>query len=331
MNQFKKFSFRTASSTTSQIAEKNEALQSDFTRILDEGGFSAFRANLQFQMEAGALIRQVVIDQFSEWDATGLFVERRSARLGDRVEFTQVHNALRVVKYAPNSHPKIFTPKTSKYTVTTTMFEMAVGVSLYKLAQRQLTMADVTGAQARTLASFYNQAVLQAIDAACGPASTDFNGRPLRTDASAGLTKEALDAALRRMGSVGGDTVIFGTRYALDPIYEFGAASTDGQAEEFQNRGVVGRYRGARMVAIEPAAYDAYAMAFGPQVNGRKLDDLLFIGSGKAGATLLERDLSAMNWEDTNVERQEFRTGIRFDMGIFVHSPHLYHVIQLAA
>lgn len=331
MNQFKKFSFRTASNTSSQIAEKNEALQADFTNILEDGGFSAFRANMQFQMEAGALIREVVIDQFSAWEATGLFAERRSIALGDKIEFHQVHNALRVVKYAPNSHPKIFSPKTSKYTIATSMFEMAVGISLFKILTKQLTLADVTGAQSRTLASFYNQAVLQAVDVACGPAATDINGRPLRTDASAGLTKAALDAALRRMGSVGSDTVIFGTRFALDPIYAFGAAETEAQAEEFQNRGVVGRYRGARLVAVEPAAYDAYAQAFGPQINGRRLDDLLFISAGRAGATLLERDLSAMNWEDTNVERQEFRTGIRFDMGVFVHSPHLYHVIQLAA
>lgn len=323
-----KYNFRKASATPTEIADRIAAMQSDFDSILSQkNGFSKFRADLDFQGEVAALFRETVIDQFSEWDPTPIFTERRDARLGDKVEFTQLHKNGRVVKYAPNSHPVIFTPRKSRYSVGTSQYEMAVGISLYKIAQRTMTLDDVVSVEAEKLKDHYVRLVLEAVNVACGTGQNDQKGRALRTTVANGssLTQAQLDAAIRRMGP---GSTIFGNSYALNPVMKFAAAVSPGLAEEFNQRGLMGVYAGCKIVAIEPSHFVPLSGGFEPLINGTDLDNLIFIASPQPGATLLERDLSAMNWEDLNVERQEFRTGIRFDHGIFVHTPSRYHVIE---
>jgi hypothetical protein len=129
--------FRTASVTRDQHDKVLDALQSDFTKLLDEGGVSAIRARPDFQMKAAKLLRERVIDAFSMSDPTPIFTERRDARLGDKVEFEKLLNTLRVVRYAPMSHPQVFTPRKEKYTITTAMQELAFGLPLQKILLRQ--------------------------------------------------------------------------------------------------------------------------------------------------------------------------------------------------
>jgi hypothetical protein len=85
------------------------------------------------------------------------------------------------------------------------------------------------------------------------------------------------------------------------------------------------------MVAVEDQ-YDVYRQSF-TSIAGIDWEKLIWIsaaGSEKAGV-LVERDLSALNWEDLDAEKAIFRSSNRFDHGVFIDKPHLAHVIHLAA
>lgn len=325
--------FRMASSTADELDQKVAALQTDFLRILDQDGVSGIRANPRFEMKAARLLREVVTDRFSMTDPTPIFTERRDARLGDKIEFERLINTLRVVKYAPGSHPLVFTPRKAKYTVSTSSFELPFGIPLMKILERTHTIKEFTDMAAEALTRHYVDLTLQAVNAACAVGAQDVKGRALRTVQTAGstdVTKTSLDEAIRRLGQFASGVTIFGTRWALDPIYDIAAnAGGDALKEELVRRGVIGTYRGARLVVLN----DDYNEFYGQwtKVDGVDLDRLIFVAAAQPGAVLLERDLSPLNWEETDPEKAQFRTGTRFDHGIFVHSPYLYHVIELPA
>lgn len=323
-----KYNFRTASATRDENKAKLDALQEDFIGLMNEGGVARIDAEPLFKMKAAQLIRQTVIDEFSITDPTPIFTERRDARLGDTIEFEELLNGFRVVQYSPMSHPQIFTPTKGKYTIKTSMKELAFGIDLQKILTRQHTVAEMSSMAANALTRHYVNLTLTAIDSAA--TGNDIRGRPLRTTAAgADVTQAELDAALRRMGQYNTGITIFAARYALDPI--FNMLKTDGGNEiknDLQQRGLLGFYRGAKIVALQDD-YNLYTGAF-TKVNGRDWEKLIFISGAQPGATLLERDLSALNWNELDQETAWFRTGIRFDHGITVFKPWRYHVIQLA-
>ena len=272
------------------------------------------------------LIREGVADVYALREPTPIFCDSRSARLGAKVEFTRKHNTLRVVKYAQGGQPMVFTPVKSKYTVSTSMFELPWGIELFKILTRQFTVADLTQMAGQAMIRHNVELVLTAINAACGVGATDQRGRALRTMASgADVTESEMKAGLRGMGP--GDT-IFGSRYALDPIFSFTGALSPNLADELNQRGLVGVYRGAKLVALEDD-YNEYAGAW-TSIGGVDRDKLLFIASPEKGAVLIERDLTPLNWQKLDEEKAIVRSSERLDHGIFVDKPWRYHVIQLA-
>lgn len=322
------YNFRKASSTMSEVKAKLDALQTDMEKLWNMGGVSAIDAHPQFKMRAAQLIRNVVMDEFSMTDPTPIFTERRDARLGDTIEFEELVNTLRVVKFAPNSHPLVFTPRKAKYSVTTAGYELAFGIPLIKVMTRQHSIGEYTSMASEALTRHYVNLTLSAIHTAC-MSNTDLRGRPLSSNVGApDVTKEELDAALRRMGQYNTGTTIFASRWALDPIFDIGAAQAESISEELQRRGVIGYYRGARLVAIQDDYNDYYGEF--THINGVDLDKLIFIAGDNRGALLYERDLSALNWESVSQEKGQFRTGVRFDHGILVHRPWRYHVLELS-
>lgn len=323
--------FRVAKHSRDEMKEQMDTLNADMLKVLEQdGGVSALDADGQFKVRSGQLIRQVVTDTFSLTDPTPIFTERRDARLGDKVEFEQLVNTFRVVKYAPQSHPLTFTPRKSKYTVSTSSYELAFGIELMKVMTRQHTIGEMAQMAAQALTRHYVNLTLTAIDAACAAGNNDMRGRALRSNIVGGgdVTKTALDTQLRRMATYNSGLTIFASKYALQPIFDFGA-TTEISKEEFRTRGQIGVYRGAKLVAIEDDFNEYYGEW--TSINGEPLEDLTFIAGSVPGATLLERDLSPLNWEKVDVEKAIFRTGIRFDHGIYVHKPWRYGVIETNA
>lgn len=321
--------FRKASSTPEVRQEKLAAIQNDLMNVLENGGVGKLQAMPEFQMKIATLLRETVVDGFSMTDPTPIFTERRTGRLGDKHEFTRLINTLRVVKYAPMSEPLIFTPRKAKYTISTAPYELSVGIDLQKILTRQHTVAEFADMSSQAITRHYVNLVLTAIDTACATGVTDVRGRALRTSAaSADIGQAELDGQLRRMYSYGQNgPTIFAHRYALDPIFDF-AANTDSASDELRARGVLGVYRGARLVSVQDE-YNLWTQAF-TSVNNVDWEKLIFLASGVPGAILLERDLSALDWQDLDPERAWFRTGVRWDHGILVHANWRYGVIELA-
>lgn len=329
-----KYNFRVANATKSENETRLDKIQNDLMGLLEEDGVSSLKAEPKFQARMAKLLREVVIDEFSMTDPTPIFTERRSGTLGDTVEFERLIPTLRVVKYSPQSHPLVFTPRKTKYTITTAMHELAFYLPLFQIMTRQHSVGEYATMAAEALTRHYVDLTLTAIDKACASGTTDIKGRALRTVQTSGqvdIQKASLDAAIRRMGAFSsGQLTIFGSRWALDPIFDIAAsAGGDDLKSELVMRGEIGRYRGAKMVALKDD-YNEYLGGF-TKVNGVDWERLVFIAMPEPGAILLERDLSALNWDDLDAEKALFRTGVRMDHGIMVHKPQNYHVIQLAA
>lgn len=317
--------FRVASATADKHQARMAAVTEDIVRLMSEGGIERVEAEQGFKFKLSKLIRESIEDEFSLTDPTAIFTNRRTAALGDKVEIERKHNTLRVVKYSPQSQPLIFSPVKSKYTVSTSMYELAYGLELFKVMTRQHSVEEFVKYAAQAITRHSLKVVLTAINAACGAGATDQRGRALRhTLGTADVSKTELDAAIRRMGP---GVTIFGSRWALSPIHEFGA-TTDPAKEELRTRGSIGVYRGCRMVALEDD-YNEYAEKW-TSVGGVDWEKLLFIAAPEKGAVYLERDLNALQWSEIDAKTATFEAGLRMDHGIFVDKPYKYHVIQLA-
>ena len=111
--------FRKASSSADTRTAKLAALNEDLVTILAKDGVGGLQARPDFQFKMAKLFRETVMDGFAMTDPTPIFTERREGELGNTYEFEKLINTFRVVKYAPGSDPQIFTPRKSKYTITT--------------------------------------------------------------------------------------------------------------------------------------------------------------------------------------------------------------------
>jgi hypothetical protein len=318
--------FRVASMQEDDRKNALKALDADIKRLMNEGGADAIDAEPRFRMKMAKLLRDAVQDEVNVTDLTPILTDRRNGgQLGDTHEVEIKHNTLRVVQYAPQSMPLVFSPTKSKYSVKTEMFELAWGIELFKIMTGQHTTAEFAAYAAEAVTRHYQKFTLEALDAAI--TGNDPRGRPVRTAAAANdIAKAELDLALRRMGT---NVTIYGSRYALSPIFEFGAQS-GGEAlkDEFARRGVIGSYRGARLAAVEPD-FHVYTQKW-TQINGKDWEKLIFIVDGnEKPAVFFERDLNALQWSELDTKEAVFGAGIRMDHGIFVDKPYRGHIIQL--
>ena len=322
------FNFATASVSREDRAARLADIQKDALKLLDEGGVSKFNSAVEWRGEAAALIRQSVIDGFEMTDPTPIFMERREGTLGDTYEFEQLINTLRVVEYSPMSAPQVFTPRKGVYTINTSSYELAFGIPLEKVMRRQHTIGEFVDLAAQAMVRHTRDITLTAIDLSTQGGAVDLKGRALRTAAAgANVAQTEIDAALRRMYAFNSGVTIFGSRYALDPIYGYGATS-DNLKEELNARGVIGAYRGARLVEMVDD-HNIFYNSFS-KVNGVDLEKLIFIAAGVPGAIWLEKDLSSLDWELMDVRKAQWSSGVRMEHGTLVHTPWRYHVIQLA-
>jgi hypothetical protein len=324
------YNFAKASANREQITQKLADVQRDAMKLLTGpgGGMTKFNAATSWRGEAANLIREVVVDTFKLTDPTPIFTERRDGKFGDTYEFTKLINTLRVVEYSPQSLPTAFTPRKGVWTIKSASYELPFTIPLQKIMNGQHDLGEFAVMAAEALRRHYVTLVLTAIDTAAASGAVDLKGRPLRTMAAgADVVKAEIDAALRRMNAFNQGVTIFGTRWALDPIYTMIGALSVNLADQLNARGVIGTYRGANIVELSDD-FNEYYTAF-TSVNGIDLDKLIFIASGLSGAILLERDMSGLDYEVFDPRAAQWSSGIRFDHGVLVHTPFRYHIIQL--
>lgn len=322
--------FMTASvNSRGKVKERLDAVQKDLLGFATKGGVGEIARQIDWRSEAAALVRQAVSDTFALTDPTPMFVERREGKFGDTYEFEKLIPTARVVEYSPQSQPQAFTPRKAKYAIKTSSYELSYGIPLQKVINGQFTLAEIIDMVGKAKARHYSSLCLGAINIACAVGASDIQGRPLRTmTAYVDVGKEDIDSALRRVRSIVGDNgiSIVGTSYTLDPLHEYGA-TTEVAQEELRQRGTTGVYRGAKLVTLTDT-YNEYYKQYAT-LNGVDLSKLLFITAGQAGAVMLERDYTILDWEELNQREAQWSMGERFDHGVLVHSPSRYHVIEM--
>jgi hypothetical protein len=231
-------------------------------------------------------------------------------------------------EYSPKSDPQIFTPRKGKWAISTSMYEQAMGIDLFKVMRRQHTLGEFVQMAGEAWSRFYANLAMTSVNVACATGVLDLKGRAVRTAAAGtSVVKTEIDAALRRMYSGnGGGLTVFGSRFALDPIFDMGATS-ENLKNELNARGQIGVYRGARLVEIKDDYNEFYAQF--SKISGIDLEKLIFIASGTPGGILLEKDMSGLSWEILDPRAALWSTGTRADLGALVHTPSRFHVIQL--
>jgi hypothetical protein len=320
------YNYAQASLKPEERTQRIETAQRDLMKLLEQGGTELVEANGVWRAHTMALIREVVQDVFAMTDFVPLFVNRTTGEHGMTYEIEQEFSTTRVVEYAPGSEPRISAPVKGTYTFGTAEYELAWGITLMAIQRGQKTVESYAKDAAEAKRRHYAQLVLQAINVACATGVTDLKGRNVRTTAAqADIQKTEIDAAIRRMGAAG--LTIIGSGYALDPINTFTGALSQNLSDELNARGVMGTYRGQKLLRIQDD-YNQFIASW-TKVNGIDLDKLIFIAGPEAGATLMEKPMDFLSWNKVDTVKGEWQTGERMDHGVTVTRPDRYQVIQL--
>mgnify|MGYP001217396651 FL=1 len=307
---------RVAKRTKDELAEAKQAINESFKRFKSIGEIVA---DTKFCYEVSELVRQVAVDEFNLSDPTPLFVNRASAQLGDTIEIEETVNTMKAIRRHPGSHPMAFTPTKRKTSITTKQYDLPFAMDLEKIIRRQVDPSVFAEHAAQALSRVYISTVLSAIDAAA--TGTDHYSRNLRATKSGDVDATTLDGVLRSLGDVNGDVFIAGRYYALFPITSFTGFSNE-LVNEIHATGLIGRYKGARVVVLQDDFNWYYNSATIPA-------NRIYIGGGNKGAFLHERDVSALNYQSVDTERAWLKNGFRVDFGVTVLQPWKFRVIEL--
>lgn len=307
---------RKAQRTVDEIKEAKEALREAFADYKKVGQIAA---DPQFQFEVAELVRQLAVEQFNLTDPTPLFVNRQTAALGDTIELEDTVNTMRAVRRSPASHPVAFTPVKRKFPITTSQYDLPFAMDLEKILRNQLDPAVFVDHAAEALSRLFVETTLSAIDAAA--TGNDHYGRALRQTVATTLDQTTLDAALRALGDVNGDVFIAGRYFTLFPMLDFTGFS-DVALDEIRRTGIIGQYKGARVVVLRDDFnwyYNSATIA----------DDKIYLGGAMKGAWLYERDVSALDYQSLDPEKAWLKSGFRTDFSVTVVQPWKYRVVEI--
>jgi hypothetical protein len=312
----KTLGLREASRTADQIEEQKAYLNEAFLKYDSVG---QIYADPQFQYEVAELVRQLAVDTFDLSDPTPLFVERRSAALGDTIELEENVNTMKAVRRSPASHPLAFTPVKRKYPIVTGQYDLPFAMDLEKIIRRQQDPSVFVDHAAEALSRLYVDTTLTTIDAAA--TGTDHYGRAQRFSVATNVDATTLDSAIRALGDVNDNIFIAGRFYALFPILGF-TGYADVALEEIRRTGMIGLYKGARIIVLR----DDYNWFYD---EGVIPDDRIYLGGANKGAALYERDVSALNYQSTDTEKAWLKNGFRVDFSVTVLQPWKFRVIEI--
>lgn len=309
---------RVAKRTADEITTAKEALNEAFKKYTSVGQIAA---DPKFVFEVGELVRQLAVDEFMLSDPTPLFVNRADADLGQTIEIEEVINTMKAVRRHPASHPLAFTPTKRKYPISTKQYDLPFFMDIEKILRRQLEPSVFAEHAAQALSRVYIETVLGAVDAAA--TGTDHYGRAIASSIATTLDQTTLDAALRSLGDVNENTFIAGRYYTLFPIMGFTGAFSDTGIDEINRTGIIGTYKGAKVVVLK----DDYNFFYGAAtIPANKV----YIGGSDKGAWLHERNVSALNYQVVDPEKAEMRMGFRVDFGVTVLQPWKFRVITIS-
>lgn len=276
-------------------------------------------ADTKFLFQMAQLVRQIAVDIFELTDPTPLFVNRVSADLGDTIELEETVNTMKAVRRHPGSHPLAFTPTKRKFPISTVQYDLPFAMDLEKIIRGQLEASVFAEHAAEAMSRIFVETTLSAIDAAA--TGNDYYGRAQSSSVATAIDLTTLDAAIRTLGDVNSDLFIAGRFFTLFPILGF-AGYADQALEEIRRNGMIGTYKGAKIVVLRDDFNFYYNTA-------SIADDKIYLGGSRKGAWLHERDVSALEYQSLDPEKAWLKSGFRLDFSVTVLQPYRYHVITI--
>jgi len=307
---------RQAKLTAGELQEHKDRLNEAVSEYTSVG---ALVADPKFLFQMAQLVRQIAVDQFDLTDPTPLFVNRASAELGETLELEETVNTMKAVRRHPGSHPLAFTPTKRKFPITTVQYDLPFAIDLEKIIRGQLDASVFADHAAEALSRVFVETTVAAIDAAA--TGNDYYGRAQSSSVATNIDLSTLDAAIRTLGDVNSDLFIAGRYHTLFPMLGF-AGYADVALEELRATGMVGTYKGAKVIILRDDFNFFYGTASIPA-------DKIYLGGGRKGAWLHERDVSALEYQSLDTERAWLKTGFRLDFDVTVLQPYRYHVITI--
>lgn len=298
------------------LDERKKALNESFREFKSVGEIAS---KPEFVYTVSELVRQIAMDEFNLTDVSPLFVNRESAELGQTLELEETINTMRCVRRHPGSLPLAFTPVKRKFPITTVEYDLPFWMDLERVLRRQVEPSVFAEHAAQALSRTWVDTILDAVDAAA--VGNDHYGRALRFTKATDIDNTTLDAAIRALGDVNTDVIIAGRYYTLFPITGF-TGFADVALEEIRMTGLLGRYKGARVVQLQ----DDYNFYLGEATIP---DNRIYVLGGRKGTWLHERNVSALNYQSMNPEKAEIRSGFRVDFGVTVLQPWKQRVIEI--
>ena len=276
-------------------------------------------ADTKFLFQMAQLVRQIAVDIFELTDPTPLFVNRVSADLGDTIELEETVNTMKAVRRHPGSHPLAFTPTKRKFPISTVQYDLPFAMDLEKIIRGQLEASVFAEHAAEAMSRVFVETTLSAIDAAA--TGNDYYGRAQSSSVATAIDLTTLDAAIRTLGDVNSDLFIAGRFFTLFPILGF-AGYADQALEEIRRNGMIGTYKGAKIVVLRDDFNFYYNTA-------SIASDKIYLGGSRKGAWLHERDVSALEYQSLDPEKAWLKSGFRLDFSVTVLQPYRYHVITI--
>lgn len=317
--------FKTASRTDAERKQKKDELNELFAVACKGKDGKLNKAGVREigrrRWELAELIVELIEDEVRVTDPLPFLVDRKTQGFTDQRLIREHQGTLKVTKRSYGTKPLSQRLTATERSFTTSHSEIAVEIPLEEVASGATTPAMVIEAMALAIQRRRISMVLDALDAAI-PASADRTGVAGYTLRYSGFTAANLEKALDGMRDDGMSPTIFGRHIALYPQLRTFVGSEEGK---FQNeeRGVVGRYLGAPVVAL----IEKFDKRLGAQLIRK---DRIWLAGDTKGATLYDVDVSFLNWSVLDERTATFGTGIRLQDGVDVHNPYVYRVIEKA-
>lgn len=313
-----KYSLRKASRSSDQIDEAIKALNDEFNSYKSAAHVAS---DPGFVFKAAELVRQLAEDMFMMTDPTDLMLDRiQGPALGDWLEMEEYVNTAKVVQRSLGGKPRVFTPHKNKYTIHPEDWRLDFGFELEQVATGQLDTRVWVTQMAEAISRYYTTSTLGAIDVACASGVNDYNGNAVRTSVASEVDGTTIDAALKTLGDVNPDVTIAGRYSALFPI--FGLNTSEVALEEFRQRGVSARYKGASIVVLRDGFNPFFGSASVPA-------DRVYLSGAEKGGVVAETNMSSMNYNVIDQEELHFRVGTKGRTAFEVFKPWRYHVVEI--
>lgn len=314
-----KYVLRHASRDADEIRTAREALNEKIRSYKTVGEIAADTKEVYVAAE---LIRQLVRDQVAITDPTPMLFEvKQGPGLGNQLEIKEFVNTAKVVERSLGAKPVTYTPSTKAIAVSLRDYDVNFAFELEQVLTGQMDAELWVDFMAEAVSRFKVSTGLSAIDTACAAGVQDAYGQNVRTSIATAVNSTTLDAALKRLGDVNSDVVIAGRYSALFPILGFSGFS-DAALEEIRQAGMIGTYKGAKIVVLR----DSYDPFFGSALIPA---DRIYLAGAKKGGVQYEEDMSRLDYAVIDQEEQHFRVGAKLRTSFVVHKPWTYHVIEI--